>query len=154
MTLKRVSETGQNILTPARLLAMLNALNRLVVFDGLQPGDYTIDRVYTTAGPEIAGGIYLDSSGPDRIGPWRFTLKRGEITILQVALAVSVSEWGSDAHMQALTPVAADRGRVLQDLARLKHFDAWRIAAETPLDPGALQAPRPRQVQNRMLWFE
>ena len=100
-------------------------------FAGLPAGSYTIDRVYTTAGPGIAGGLYTDGSAPDPIGPWKFTLRQGEITILPVAIALTVEPWGPDSHFQSLTPERVDRGQVVDRLARYPNFDRWRIAAES-----------------------
>ena len=59
MALKRVSETGQNVMTPARLLAMLNALNRVI--DALL-GDITdLSGTYTPTGTNV---LNLSASTP------------------------------------------------------------------------------------------
>ncbi len=132
----------------------LNVGSGLTICAELPPGTYTIDRIYALAGPQISGGLYTGPVEPDSIGPWRFTLETGEITILPVALAVTVEPFGSDSHVQRVVPEPVDRGQVLARLDRIPGFDRWRVAAEEPVDPGALQAPPARRVDNRFRWWE
>lgn len=124
----------------------------LAMFSRLPPGTYTIDRVYTVVGPELAGGVYEGVGQPDPVGPWVFTLRQGEITILPVALEVSVEGQGPETHLQSFKPVPVDRAQVVADLARRANFGRWRVAEAGPAEPPSLRAPRPRRVDDRFRW--
>lgn len=130
----------------------VNVRDGVVVFDGLPAGTYTIDRVYTVQSPEIVGGQYGDSNAAEPVGPWKFTLREGEITILPVGLAVTVVMRGSDTHFQTLTLAAADRQRALSGLARYENREAWKVAEDAPGGALAPQTLRPRQVDEAPVW--
>lgn len=93
----------------------------LCILTDLPVGTYVIDRMGRMVWRAFAGAIFGSRSEPWAIDPIEFSLVEGTITILPVTLKLTATFPG---HFF----VPTDRDTVLERLAALKNFAAWKVA--------------------------
>ena len=104
--------------------------NGMLLIDSIPPGDYFVSKAFVI--PVSAGTLAVKSRVASRRD--KFKLESGKITILQIALGVSVVDdpnfYGTIISSRNIFPVyQSQKDEILATLGNLENFDKWEVSS-------------------------